>query len=76
MDFLSSEKSYHAAKARLQAAQQEKREAAAEFLSARAALRQTLEMLWPAPCECCGPPAASPGGVTPQSGYDKNVLLV
>ena len=53
MDSLFSlEKNYDAAKARLQAAQQEKLEAAAEFLSARAALRQTLEALWPSPCEC------------------------
>ena len=33
-------------------AQQEKLEAAAEFLSARAALRQMLETLWPPPYEC------------------------
>ena len=45
------ETEYQAAKSRLQAAQQEKLEAAAEFLAARAALRQTLETLWPSPCE-------------------------
>ncbi len=48
------ETEYRAAKLRLQAAQQEKLDAAAEFLSARAALRQTLEMLWPDTCECGG----------------------
>ena len=43
------EVNYQAAKKRLQAAQQEKLEAAAEFLDARAALRLTLETLWPSP---------------------------
>lgn len=46
------ETEYQAAKERLQAAQQEKLEAATDFLSARAALRQTLETLWPDCCEC------------------------
>ncbi len=46
------ETEYDAAKLRLQAAQQEKLEAAAEFLAVRAALRQKLEAIWPAPCPC------------------------
>lgn len=46
------EADYAVAKQRLQAAQQERLEAAAEFLSVRATLRQTLETLWPASCEC------------------------
>ena len=50
--FAETEKRFEAAKARLQAAQEEKLKAAAEFLSARAALRQTLEALWPSSCEC------------------------
>lgn len=53
MDSLSSiEKRYHTAKERLKAAQQEKLEAAADFLCVRAALRQTLETLWPDSCLC------------------------
>ena len=44
------EHDYDAAKSRLEAAQQEKLEAAAEFLAVRATLRQSLEALWPAPC--------------------------
>ena len=67
MDSLFSlEKNYDAAKARLQAAQQEKLEAAAEFLSARAALRQTLEALWPSPCECGGPGYQGDAGRLPK----------
>ncbi len=54
------EKNYDAAKARLQAAQQEKLEAAAEFLAARAALHQTLETFWP-----------EKGESAPVSGYDR-----
>lgn len=46
------EHDYDAAKSRLEAAQQEKLEAAAEFLAVRAALRQKMEALWPAPCPC------------------------
>ncbi len=46
------ENDYNFAKRRLKAAQQEKLEAAAEFLAARAALNQKLEALWPAPCPC------------------------
>lgn len=58
MDNLTkTERIYQAAKARLQTAQQEKLEAATEFLAARSALRQTLEGLWPSPCECGGKPA-------------------
>lgn len=61
MNFLSSiETNYSAAKARLQAAQQEKLEAAAEFLAARAALHQTLETFW-----------AEEGETAPMSGYDR-----
>lgn len=61
MNSLSSiEANYHAAKARLQAAQQEKLEAAAEFLAARAALHQTLETFWP-----------EDGESLPSSGYDR-----
>lgn len=61
------ETEYQAAKLRLQAAQQEKLEAAAEFLSARAALRQTLETLWASPCDCgalCAEEASEPGRQT------------
>ena len=50
--FAETEERLEAAKARLVAAQQEKLEAAAEFLAARAALRQALEALWPSRCEC------------------------
>ncbi len=46
------EHDYDAAKLRLEAAQQEKLEAATEFLAVRAALRQSLEALWPSPCPC------------------------
>ena len=61
MNALSSlETNYDAAKARLQAAQQEKLEAAAEFLAARAALHQTLETFWP-----------EKGESAPVSGYDR-----
>lgn len=53
MHYLTAlETKYDAAKLRLQAAQQEKLEAAAEFLAVRAALRQKLEALWPDPCQC------------------------
>ncbi len=53
MDSLSSiKKRYYTAKERLEAAQQEKLEAAADFLTIRAALRQTLETLWPVSCPC------------------------
>ena len=51
-DLTALENDYDSAKRRLQAAQQEKLEAAAEFLAARAALHQKLEALWPAPCPC------------------------
>lgn len=57
---LNLEQNYYAAKARLQAAQQEKLEAAAEFLAARASLHQTLETFWPEESEC-----------SPESGYDR-----
>ena len=46
------ESDFYSAKRRLQAAQMEKLEAAAEFTSARAALRQALETVWPPRCEC------------------------
>lgn len=59
MDYLTeTEQRFEAAKARLLAAQQEKLEASAEFLAARAALSRTLETLWPEYCEC-----------TPETGY-------
>ena len=48
------ENDFHSAKRRLQAAQQEKLEAAAAFLAARAALSRTLETVWPPRCECGG----------------------
>ena len=54
--FTETERKFEAAKARLLAAQQEKTEATAEFLAARAALSRTLETLWPSPCECSGLP--------------------
>ncbi len=65
------EVNYQAAKKRLQAAQQEKLEAAAEFLDARAALRLTLETLWPSPCEC-GEEQPSAWDNPPPFGYDKS----
>ncbi len=43
----SVEQQYRQAKARLAAAQQEKLEAACEFMAARAALSRRLEEIWP-----------------------------
>ena len=51
-NFTDLETEFQAAKLRLQAAQQEQLEAAAEFLAVRAALRQRLQTVWPAPCPC------------------------
>ena len=65
------EVNYQAAKKRLQSAQQEKLEAAAEFLAARAALRQTLEVLWPSPC-ACGDEQPSAWDNQPPFGYDNS----
>lgn len=71
------ETEYRAAKLRLQSAQQEKLEAAAEFLSARAALRQTMETLWPSPGDCGGELEASSRSLDVDSifGYDETAIL-
>lgn len=45
--FACVEEQYRKAKARLSAAQQEKIEAAPEFLAARAALSRWMEAIWP-----------------------------
>ena len=45
--FPSLEEQYRKAKARLSAAQQEKMEATAAFLDARAALSRRMEEIWP-----------------------------
>ena len=45
--FASVEEQYRKAKARLSAAQQEKMEAAVEFMAARAALSRWMEEIWP-----------------------------
>ena len=69
MHYLTAlESDYHSAKLRLQAAQQEKLEAAAEFLAARAALHQKLEMLWP-DARPCGEPTISGSDALVVPGY-------
>jgi hypothetical protein len=47
MPSASVEEQYRQAKARLAAAQQEKLEAAWEFMAARAALSRRMEEIWP-----------------------------
>lgn len=53
MDYFAEiERSFEAAKARLLVAQQEKLDAVAGFVAARAALGRKLETFWPSRCEC------------------------